>query len=390
MRRRRARHLVLAAVFVCFAMMSLSGLCRASDDLTLWYDEPAEEWLEAQPLGNGRLGAMVFGGVQKGKIQLNEESLWSGQPLDCNPEGALENLPKIRKLLFKGKNKEAYELAQKYLLGDPRSVRSHQCLGYLHMDFDAAGNYTDYRRELNLRTGISRVSYRQDGTRYTREAFTSAPDDILVVRLTAGDGGSIDLTLKLTRRQDASVQTTGDNELLLTGQVVDEPDPSVGPGGKHMRFAARLRASQNGGSLTASDKSLTIQDADRVILRLTAATDYRLQGMDFDRDREPARICADILDDAAGTPYAELRKRHVRDHRPMMKRVALELGDSPHPDLPTDERLQKVKEGAHDPQLVEQLFQFGRYLLMGTSRRPGRLPGNLQGLWNKHMKAPWG
>ena len=374
---------------ICALFFLASSTAIADNQMTLWYDEPAEKWLEALPIGNGRLGGMMFGGTDVERIQLNEESLWSGQPLDCNPKGAREHLPEIRKLLFEGKNKEAQQLATKYLLGDPPRVRSYQTLGDLTVDLDHSGEVANYRRELDLRKGLCRVTYRVDGVRFTHEAFISAPDDVLVLRISADEPGALDAEVSLTRSQDASTRATGDGELLLKGQVTDKPDPKRGPGGKHMRFAARLCASQQGGGLSSAEKSLRVQGAQTLTLRLTAATDYSLEGMDFDRDRKPVRECSDILGEASGGSYERLRKRHMQDHRAMMDRVRLEIGDSPNPDVPTDERLQKVKNGAHDPQLVEQYFQFGRYLLMGCSRRPGRLPGNLQGIWNKKMNAPW-
>lgn len=390
MRRHTGRQMVLCAVVAFLLLLNVAGPARASDDLTLWYDEPAEKWLEALPMGNGRLGGMMFGGTDAERIQLNEESLWSGQPLDCNPKGAREHLPRIRKLLFEGKNKKAFSLAEKYLLGDPPRVRSHQTLGDLTVDLDHPGEVSNYRRELDLSTGVCRVSYEVDGTPFVRDAFISAVDDVLVLRLWARKGGEVSAALGLSRQQDAQVRSVGNNGLLLQGQIIDEPDSARGPGGEHMRFAARMHVLNHGGKVRSNDGTVTVEGADSVTVLLTGTTDYRLDDMDFNRDRQPAQVCADTLERAAARPYHRLRRDHVQDHLAMMNRVELEIGDSPNPDMPTDERLQKVKNGAHDPQLAEQYFQYGRYLLMGCSRRPGRLPGNLQGIWNKHMNAPWG
>ena len=409
--------LLVLSVAVCAVWVP----ARASEDLTLWYDEPAEKWLEALPMGNGRLGGMMFGGTDVERIQLNEESLWSGQPLDCNPKGAREHLPRIRKLLFEGKNKKAFSLAQKHLLGDPPRVRSHQSLGQLKVDLDHNGDINNYRRELDLETGICRVTYEVSGVQFTHEAFSSAVDNVVVLRISADEPGALDATVSLSRRQDAESRYDSPRDILLKGQVTDKPDPKRGPGGKHMRFAARARVWWEGmgngdidPELTRGEKTIEVRQSQAVTIMLTAATDYDAERMDFDQSRNPAAICERMCRRAAdkalrrmgaGPPvevvgpelgrlrrrrYKGLRQAHKREHRQKFNRVELEIGDSPHPDLPTDERLQKVKDGAHDPQLVEQYFQYGRYLLMGCSRRPGRLPGNLQGIWNKHMNAPWG
>lgn len=410
------------AILTCciFAFLSTSSGI-ADDEMSLWYDEPAEKWLEALPIGNGRMGGMVFGGPNKERIQLNEESLWSGQPLDCNPKGALDHLPEIRRLLFEGKNAEAHQLATKYLLGDPKSVRSYQTLGDLTVELDHSGKVTNYRRELDLETGVCRATYNVGDVKFTHEAFLSAVDDVLVLRISADEPGALDATVSLTRRQDAESRYDWPRDLVLEGQVTDKPDPKRGPGGKHMRFAALARVWWEGmgdgdidPQLVRGEKTIEGREQRAVTIVLTAATDYDAERMDFDRDRNPAAVCNRICRRAAANAlrrtggerpvnvpgpllgklrrrrYRGLKQAHVKEHREKFNRVELEIGDSPHPDLPTDERLQKVKEGAHDPQLVEQYFQFGRYLLMGCSRRPGRLPGNLQGVWNKHMNAPWG
>ncbi len=378
------------AAFLCFWLASTVIASSASDDPIIWYDEPAAEWLEAQPLGNGRLGAMMFGGTDKTKIQLNEESLWSGQPLDCNPKAALQHLDKIRQLLFQGRNQKAMRLSQNYLLGDPPRVRSHQSLGNLNLRFGGTHEVSRYRRQLDLKNGVWQMTYHRNGVRFMREAFISAVDDVLVLRLSAGKAGQIDAKIGLTRRQDAEVRASGNNELLLKGQVTDKPDPERGPGGENMRFAARVRLLQKGGKLQSGDKAIAVSEADSVTLFLTAATDYSPEQMRFDRDKSPAAICRDIVKEASQKSYSRLRRDHIREHRSWMKRVKLKLGEPAFPKLPTDERLEKVKEGAHDPGLVRDYFQFGRYLLISCSRDPGRLPANLQGIWNRHMNAPWG
>ena len=369
----------------------------ADDSLTLWFDEPAEKWLEAFPLGNGRIGGMVFGGIKEERIGLNEESLWAGQPVDNIPPHVREHLDEIRRAIFNEKHDKVRKLLREYMAQRPTSFRSFQPLGSLMLQFPDRKEASEYRRELDMRSGIARTSFQSGGTRFEREVFISAPDDVLVLHLASDASDTIDTHITLTRRRDASVRAVADDALLMEGQIVDVPPPKgpepnpggSGPGGKHMRFATRLVVRTDGGTCRAADGELHVKDADSATILLTAATDYDLQTMDFDRSIKPRRRCRRILDRVAGKTYSELRRRHVRDHTRFFGPVELELGDSPHPDLPLDERMKKVRSGAYDPQLVEQYFQFGRYLLMGSSRRPGRLPANLQGVWSRRMWAPW-
>lgn len=398
---------------------------QEKNDATLWFDHSAKDWLEAFPVGNGRLGGMVYGGTDQGHIQLNEESLWAGSPVEDTPEQALEFLPDIQNLLLEGKNEEANELANDYLLADPPRFRSYQSFGDLYMDFGDLQDPENYRRELDMEKGIVRVTYTIDDVQYTREIFISAPDDVLVVRLTSSKPGAIDTHLRLDREQDAESVTISENEIALRGQIIDKVDPLRGPAGAHMRFESRLVALPEGGDISSEDGKINVEGANSLTLLLTAATDYDLETMDFNRSIDPGKVSQQILDKTQTKYYSHrnrlkaknghenpvekqhnsglgkghanldeksynrIRKNHVKDHSKMFNRVGLELGDSPNPDLPTNERLEAVKNGAEDPELVEQYFQYGRSLLFGSSRAPGRLPANLQGVWNKHMVAPW-
>jgi alpha-L-fucosidase 2 len=370
--------------------VTLGGDRGEAADLQFWYDEPAAKWLEALPIGNGRLGGMVFGGPKRERIQLNEESLWAGQPLNCNPDTALQTLPEIRQALFDGEIARAKDLAQEHLLGDPPRVRSYQTLGDLIVKTEHQGEATHYRRSLDLAKGLTQSHYKVNGVRFAHEAFASAVDDVLVMRISADESNAVNATISLTRSQDARTRAAGDDTLLLTGQVIDQPDPKRGPGGEHMRFAARAKIIAEKGSTKARKNAIEVENADTLTIVMTAATDYDLATMDFDRNRSPASICQHLLKQALSKDYAVLRDAHIREHAAMFNRVSLELGEESTSKLPVDERLKRVQEGQHDPQLVELYFQYGRYLLMSTSRRPGRLPANLQGLWNKHMNAPWG
>jgi alpha-L-fucosidase 2 len=347
------------------------------DALTLWYRRPATEWNEALPVGNGRLGAMVFGGVGRERLQLNEDTLWDGYARDTTNPKALEALPEVRRLLFEGKNAEAAALAGETMLGCPPGVLSYQSLGDLVLEMPPATKAAKYRRELDLETGIATTSYAVNGVRFYREVFVSAPAQVIVVRLGADKPRSVDVTVTMTREQDATCLSEGDDRLILRGQIQrkhHETQEVVG-----MRFEAHVLVIAEGGTLTNADGTLRIQNANAVTLLVAAATNYR--------GDDPERRCRAYLA-AAPKSFLLLREAHVADHQRLFQRVALNLGGKPKKSLPTDERLAAVRKGADDPQLVVQYFQYGRYLLMGSSR-PGDLPANLQGLWNEHMSAPW-
>jgi len=356
----------------------------------LWFKQPARDWNEALPVGNGRLAAMIFGQVAKERIQLNEESLWSGEKIDNSNPDTLKNIGEIRKLLLSGKNIEAVRLAEKYMLGTPPRVRSYQSLGDLWLEFDAGQKLENYRRELDLQTGISSVSYVIDGVSLRREVFISAPDNVIVVHISSSKDASLNAKISLSREQDAAVRAVDDHELSLVGQVVDMADPASGPAGEHMKFAARLRAVSDGGKIRVINNSLLVSGATSLTLFITAATDYALAGLDFNRSIDPLAVCEEILAKIKDKSYGAVQAAHIADHKALFDRVKLDLGGIIGPDIPTDERLNAVIKGAEDQGLVALYFQFGRYLLMGSSRAPGVLPANLQGKWNKDMQAPWG
>lgn len=353
----------------------------------LRYGQPASVWEAALPVGNGRLGAMVFGGTARERIQVNEESVWAGHRVDDTNPGARAHLDEVRRLIFEGRNADAFTLATEHLLATPRAVRSYQTLMDLTLGVPT-GAVTDYERSLDLGAGIARTAYTADGVRYTREVFASAPDDILVVRLTADRPARIDVGVALSRSKDATVRAVSDRELLLSGQVTYDAAPHRGPGGAGVRFAGRLRAYPEGGTLRADGDTLRISGADALTLVVTGATDYSLALLDADPAQDPDAETAVLLDALGNAEYATLRARHVADHAPRMGRVRLDLGGDAAP-MPTDVRLARVKAGAEDAHLTELYFQYGRYLLLGSSRAPGVLPANLQGLWNEHLEAPW-
>jgi alpha-L-fucosidase 2 len=369
-----------------------------SSPTRLWYRQHAWDWYHALPLGNGRLGAMVHGRVARERIQVNEETLWEGTRLDRANPRAQQELPKIRELLFAGRNSEAYTLAEEALLSPERNIDSYQSAGELVIDW-AGGRVRpshemgffnptpggpwwevvyavhDYERDLELATGIATTRFNCRGVRQQREHFCSKPDDLICTRIVF-DPGKGDLDLNLQREQDVlSREATPDGQLLLTGRLTR--------GG--MRFAMLLQARVIGGTLQADEDCLRVHGADAVELRLAVATSYVAPG---DLSADPVARCRATLAAAAGKAWDRLRADHVAEQGRLFDRVRLELPASPGDELPTSERLERVKKGAEDPGLEALYFHYGRYLLMGCSR-PGSLPANLQGVWNNHMAAPW-
>ncbi|MCA8963497.1 MAG: glycoside hydrolase family 95 protein [Planctomycetes bacterium] len=339
---------------------------------SIWYRQPATKWTEALPIGNGRLGAMVFGGTGEERIQCNVDALWAGSPADGHRDrkGAHAYLAKARELLFAGKYAEAEKLVQAEFM-TPREVRSHQTLGDVLLTFPGHDKATDYRRELNLRDGVVTVRYRVGETVFTREVFASAVDDTIVMRVTAEGPGSIDLDVRMQRQEERAVRRD-DGCLHLVGTLGSEEKPGVD-------YYARVLLETDGGERQTAARdaqALTVRGARSLRLELDAAV--KVPGVTSGFGAWIGRE----------STFEQLRERHLADHRAMFDRVALDLGGHDRRALPTDERLQRVRKGESDPNLLATYFQFGRYLLMGSSR-PGTLPANLQGIWNEHIDAPW-
>ncbi len=348
--------------------------------LVLWYRQPAGTWNEALPLGNGRLGAMVFGGGRDERIQLNEDTVWAGEIRDRNNPEGLKSLPEIRRLLFAGLVREAEALADKTIIAIPRRMPPYQTLGDLRLNFAGEGAVTDYVRNLDLDTALARVTYRQSGILFTREIFCSAVDQVLVIRLAADKPGKIAFTAALTRAQNADSEAAGPDALLLRGQAILPADQRGGERGVGVKFVAMVRAIPLGGRVRIEGKTVLVDSADSVTLLLAAATDYR--------HADPAAACREQLA-AATKPYERLRAAHVADYQRFFRRVSFHLSGPDRSDLPTDERLKALARGEDDPGLVSLYFQYGRYLLISSSR-PGTMPANLQGIWNESLTPPWG
>lgn len=344
----------------------------------LWYKQSAKDWNEALPVGNGRLGGMVFGRVDVERIQLNEESIWTGSPgqITDKPD-AYKYLPEVRKLLFEGKYAEAQEITERDIMAEG-TWNMYQMLGNLYLRFDSKGKIENYKRELNLHEAIVSVNYEKDNVKYTREYFSSPVDQVLVIRLISDKPGAISFSARITRPKDASFKVA-DNTITMYGQVtaggVDVVD--LNPG---VHYESQLKAVTKNGTVHMQGDSLIIKNADEVILYLVAATDYR--------GGKPHDICSGQLFEAISKPIDKLKKDHIKEHQRLFDRVIIDLGSSRNENLPTDKRLEAFKEGASDPSLIGLYFQYGRYLLISSSR-PGDLAANLQGIWADGLVPPW-
>ena len=381
------RREVIQTVGLAIAGLPVGAQTQETGPLTLWYRKPATNWeREALPVGNGNLGAMVFGGVPKERIQLNEHSLWSGRHVENDNPATVEQLSEIRKLLFEGKYAEANAVGRSGGRGsvgpagapNRASVRAaYQTLGDLVLEFRHGADAEDYRRELNLDTGVARVTYRAGGVRFTREVFVSHADQAIVVRITSAKRGTVTLTARLQREADAKVEQTAANRLMLRGQAAN--------GG--VVFECDMEARAEGGQVKATADSLNIEGANAATLYLVAGTNFKLHYPDYIGE-DPGPACKKRLAAVASKKYAAVRQAHVADHQRLFHRVVLDLGGQDLSHIPTDERLAAMQKGGEDPQLLSMYFQLGRYMLIGSSR-PGTLPANLQGVWANTLNPPW-
>ncbi len=384
-------------------------MTQARTDLTLWYKTPAQQWITALPVGNGRLGAMVFGGIQQERLQINEDTLWSGAPRDWSDSQALQALPEVRRLIFEERYAEANVAAQKLQSG---FTESYQPLGDLLLDFPFTDADADaYYRDLDLDRAVATTRYIVDGVTYTREVFSSFPDQVIVVRVTCDQPGKLNFAVKLDSLHPHTATVNAGNTLVLKGSVpahvepsyLNVEDPITYREGEGMRFEAQVCVLPSGGTLSDDGDGLTVSGADAVLLLLSAGTSFAGFDKSPAREGKDASVPASkYLQAALSQSYDALLSRHVADHQSLFRRVTLDLGSSDYAALPTDERLLqgsldlslsrdeylRAAAAHHDPQLEVLLFQYGRYLLIGSSR-PGSQPANLQGIWNDLIRPPW-
>lgn len=381
------------------ALLAISLHAQQADNrLSLWYHQPAgTNWDAALPVGNGHLGAMVFGNTDRERLQLNEDTLWEGYKRDGANPAALKALPEIRRLLFEGKNEEATNLAARTMMGIPTRIKSYQPLGDLFIENtqSSTNEVKNYRRELDLDTGIATTTYDLGDVTYIREVFASEPHNVIAAQMTSTRAGSISVAVSLTRERDAQCANDPNDPgtLILCGQIPvqyfnsktdsnDVPDSAKAKPGEKFTAIARITAA--GGKMSGSNGVVNITGADTVTIFVVGETDYR--------GGDPEEICRKDL--AApltnSAPYEAARTVHIADYQRLFRRVSLDLGTAGTnvENMATDERLDRVENGESDPGLIALYFQYGRYLLMSSSR-PGGLPANLQGLWNDRMHAAW-
>lgn len=388
------RYMIALAVTIHVAprLVQSAEPIQASQEMAIWYRQPASAWLQAMPLGNGMIGAMVFGGAPKERIALNESTFWSGRPHDYDDPEAFKYFGQIRDLVFAGKFQEAEKLTNEHFWGIPKAQEAYQPLGDLLLSFDAA-DVTDYRRELDMEAGVAKVSYRQGESLMTRETFVSWPDKVLVTRISSDKAGKVNVEVRFKGPYLES-SVAGKNSLVMDGTWKGPfPGPRTGMNGliahtegKGLRYEASLIARLDGGQSDASGETLKIKDANAVTLVMAMATSFVNYN---DITVDPAAKCKKVLDDAANKDYATLYRRHVNDFKGLMGRVHLALGDATQKEKPTDQRLQAVRNGAVDSNLEALCFQFGRYLLVSSSREGGQA-ANLQGIWDEDIMPPWG
>jgi alpha-L-fucosidase 2 len=360
------------------AIVSTATIASAASapegDNILWYDKPAAKWEQALPVGNGHLGAMVFGGSTKERIQFNEHTVWTGKPHSYARKGSVKFLPEIRSLLFAGKQKDAENLGMKEFMGDPIRQKAYQPCGDLLIESPEArtGNH---RRWLDLDSGIATTEWTSDGVTFRRETFASHPANLIVTRISADKPGKTTATIRLgCQHKDHSITIGKPATLILKGKVQDDG----------VAFEARAVVAHKGGSLSETADSIQVTGADSIEIRLTAATNVESWKS---LAADPSKRVQETLARSAGMGGGKLLEDHLTDHRSLFRRVSLDLGRTPAAALTTDARIAAFRDGK-DPALAALLFQYGRYLLIGSSREGGQ-PANLQGIWNDSIKPPW-
>jgi alpha-L-fucosidase 2 len=349
------------------------------EPLSLWYRRPAAQWTEALPIGNGRLGAMVFGQIEDERIQLNEDTIWCGAPHDCSNPELFKVLPEARRLIFQGKTVEASKLLESKATANPNRQMPYELVGDLYLRFAKQPQVANYRRDLNLDSAVATVRYTAGGVTYTREAFASPVDQVIVMRLTADRPGQIAFVASLRRWVNAAVETEGSDTLVMRGSNAGY---KVSTGA--IKFQARVRVVAIGGKTSAKDREVSVTGADSAVLLVAAATNYKTYE---DLSANPELLTKARLAAAGKKTFDALRQDHVAEHRRLFRRVALDLGTTPAAAQPTDERL-KHYTATSDPQFAALYFQYGRYLLISCSRAGGQ-PANLQGLWNDSTSPYW-
>lgn len=382
---------VLILLF-CFA----AATAKAQQPLKLWYKQPADKWTEALPLGNGRLGAMVFGRAEEELIHLNEETLWSGGPANLNPNPqAPEFLPKVREALFRGDYKTAEELCKKI---QGLYTESYMPLGNLLIKHHFSGTPEAYYRDLDITNATALTRFTVNGVQYTREILASAPDQVIMIRLRSDKKGQLNFDASTNSLIRFKNTAAGQNEVVMKGEAPSHADPNyvrynpepviydAADACRGMRYELRIKAQHKDGRVTADTSGLHVSNATEVVLYISAATSFNA----FDKcpDKDESKLAQSYLGKAFAKNFDQIKKDHIKDYQQYFNRVTLSLNNNLAVDLPMLERLMQYAKGAEDPALEALYFQYGRYLLISSSR-PGGIPANLQGIWNPILRAPW-
>ena len=368
----------------------------------LFEKKPASRWLEAYPLGNGHIGAMIYGGVEQDYIKLNDDTLYSGKN-ECADAMSADYIDEIRKLIFEDRNIEAYKACHEHLLGDPLFVRSYQEVANLIINNNTYGEPVDYRRELDMSTGIATVSYILNGAKIKKEYFISFDKDVMIVRMSA-DAPVLDCTITLDRDRDCSIRAYNDC-ILLNGQLVDIPSKIRGKFGANMRFAAAVKVITDGlqsdcqarGGNDVEDMpcfgklsdTLKVENATYITLIYTSQTDYDFETLSFNRDINPLEVVWDRVNSICGCEICKIKKETADFVSNLYNRASLSITDSPSDKAVTELLALSRDQNENTKDIVEKLFNYGRYMLITSSSKPGTLPANLQGIWGEGYQMPW-
>lgn len=365
--------------FTLTLIIFIDVTAQPESHLKLWYTSPAKQWVEALPIGNGRLGAMIYGDPCNEVIQLNENTVWAGQPNRNDNPDAREALPVVRQLIFEGKYMEARDLANQKIISKTSHGMPYQTVGNLKLLFPGHEKYTDYYRELDIEKALVSTRYNLNGVNYKTTAFSSFPDQVIVIRITADKPRSVSFSARMDRPAKVEVSTSGNDKLIMSGTTNDFEGVKGG-----VQFRAIVKILTTGGSVSASDDALNVSDADVATIYISMATNFNNYN---DLSANAGERADTFLRNALNKSYDKAFENHIADYQSFFKRVSLDLGVTDAVKNPTDIRLEQFAR-SNDPQLVTLYFQFGRYLLISSSR-PGGQPANLQGIWNDQLTPPW-
>lgn len=355
----------------------------------IWHDRFEDDWMRAFPLGNGRIGAMLYGNPQRERIEINEESLWSGRQIEETNNCSSEALERIRKLLFEERFKEAADLSKETFLAEPKSVRFYESFGEIFIDFGDREPYKNYKKELRLSEATANVSYEKGGVSYQSEAFVSEEYDALIYKVQTDDKPfCCNVTMK--REQDARTSVIDDSTLFVDGKIIYKSDPMYGEGGEGMSFGARVCVVSDG-EIKSGESCLNVKNATYVIIYGAFATNYNVLQYDIDETIDYKKKLIETTERIKKADYEEIKAKHIKSHKALFDKVSFNLNAPIFEDVPTDERLRRVREeDTEDNDLYVLYYNFGRYLLLESSAKRATLPANLQGIWSSGFTPPWG